>query len=78
MVVKSSHTGLRDWLVQRITAIIIGIYALFLLSFILINQPLYFAQWQSLFQSGEFQNCHISRFNCDLMACLVGTLDRVN
>ncbi len=31
MVVKASHTGLRDWLVQRISAVVIGLYMLFIL-----------------------------------------------
>lgn len=51
MVVKASHTGLRDWLVQRISAVVIGLYMLFILFYMLENQPLYFAQWRHLFDS---------------------------
>lgn len=46
---NSSTRGYRDWLVQRATAVIIGIYAVFIITYLLMNQPLYFAQWQTLF-----------------------------
>lgn len=41
--------GLQDWLIQRISAIIIAIYALFLLGYCLMQAPLTYTQWQSLF-----------------------------
>lgn len=49
MVVKTSHNGLRDWLVQRISALVIGAYLIFILGYLLANQPIYFAQWHDLF-----------------------------
>lgn len=49
MVVKTSHNGLRDWLVQRISAVIIGVYVIFVMGYLFRNQPLYFAQWHDLF-----------------------------
>lgn len=49
MVAHSSHRGLTDWLVQRITAILIGAYAIFILVYLLNNQPTYYAQWHDLF-----------------------------
>ena len=52
MVVKSSHVGLRDWLVQRISAVVIGVYFIFIVGYLLQNQPLYFAQWRHLFNNG--------------------------
>jgi succinate dehydrogenase / fumarate reductase membrane anchor subunit len=51
MVVKTSHNGLRDWLVQRISAVVIGAYVIFIVAYLLENQPLYFAQWHNLFSS---------------------------
>ncbi len=50
-MVRVNHSGLRDWLGQRITAIILGLYVIFIFAFFLKNQPLYFAQWQALFQN---------------------------
>ncbi len=49
MVSKVSHAGFRDWLAQRVTAIIIGAYAVFILSYLATYQPVYFAQWFRLF-----------------------------
>ncbi len=51
MVVKSSHSGLRDWIVQRITSILIGAYALFIIIYLFTASPLYYAQWHNLFSS---------------------------
>ena len=42
--------GLRDWIVQRLSAIAIGVYALFIVIYLLCHDPLYFAQWQALYQ----------------------------
>lgn len=51
MVVKASHSGLRDWLVQRISAVIIGLYGIFMAVYLFLHQPVYFAQWHALFDS---------------------------
>ncbi len=51
MAVKTSHKGLRDWLIQRITAVLIGLYFLFLISYLLINQSVSFDQWRHLFDN---------------------------
>jgi len=49
MPIKSSHSGLRDWLIQRISSVIIGTYTLFIVIYLLNYHPLYFAQWKNLF-----------------------------
>lgn len=41
--------GVRDWLVQRFTAVILGLYFIFLFFFFAFHPHLTFAQWQSLF-----------------------------
>lgn len=51
MAVKVSHKGLRDWLIQRITAVIIGLYFVFIIAYLLINQPVSFASWRNLFDN---------------------------
>ena len=52
MVVKTaSHSGLRDWLIQRVSAVVIGLYLIFMLLFFFENQPVYFAQWHALFNN---------------------------
>ena len=49
MVASISSRGLTEWLVQRVTALLIGVYTIFILIYLLDNQPLYFAQWHNLF-----------------------------
>lgn len=48
-VLSLSTRGLRDWLVQRLTAIIIGLYTLFIIGFIVFHPQLQFNEWQMLF-----------------------------
>lgn len=44
-----TNRGLRDWLIQRVTAIIVGLYTLFIIGFILLHPQLQFDEWQVLF-----------------------------
>ena len=48
-IVSGAHYGVRDWLVQRFTAVVMAVYTLFLAGFLAFHQPLQFAQWQALF-----------------------------
>lgn len=43
--------GLRDWFVQRVSAILIGAYVLFLLAYLLVHPQLDYLQWNALFHS---------------------------
>jgi succinate dehydrogenase / fumarate reductase membrane anchor subunit len=49
-IVSGAHYGLRDWLIQRVTAVVMALYTLFLIGFF-ITQPLTFASWQGLFHN---------------------------
>ncbi|MDD5330990.1 MAG: succinate dehydrogenase, hydrophobic membrane anchor protein [Sulfuricella sp.] len=48
-VVTGAHYGLRDWLMQRVTAVAMALYAVFLTAFLLTHQPLQYADWSGLF-----------------------------
>lgn len=48
-VLSLSNRGLRDWLIQRVTALIIGIYFLIIVGFIIFHPQLQFDEWQMLF-----------------------------
>ena len=50
-----ASTGLRDWLIQRVSAVIIGLYSLFLLAFLWFHPDLQFGDWQGLFQQQWFR-----------------------
>jgi succinate dehydrogenase / fumarate reductase membrane anchor subunit len=49
MVAKMNQRGLWDWIIQRVTAILVGAYTLFLLGYFLSYRPIYFAQWSGLY-----------------------------
>ncbi|KKW67094.1 succinate dehydrogenase [Lampropedia cohaerens] len=49
-IVVGAHYGLRDWLSQRVTAVLIALYALTLIVQVLcISGPIDYAAWQSIF-----------------------------
>ena len=56
MVVKrlvvGAHYGLRDWLAQRITAVIIAVYAVLMLVVVAQRAPFTYETWQALFAKG--------------------------
>lgn len=49
MVKQVSRSGLFDWIIQRCTAVIIGVYTIFLISYLLSHNGLTFEMWSSLF-----------------------------
>lgn len=49
-IVSGAHYGLRDWLAQRITAVVMASYTLFIVGFLLLHHPLQFVEWKALFQ----------------------------
>ena len=51
-VITGAHYGMRDWLAQRITAVIMAVYTLIVAAVALTNTPLKYAGWQSLFAQG--------------------------
>lgn len=48
-IVSGAHYGLRDWLMQRITAVVVAVYLLVLVYFLLTHQPLQYADWHAFF-----------------------------
>jgi len=54
-VTSLTGNGLKDWLIQRVTAVFFAVYSLFLLGFILTHPQMQYSQWQGLFQSGWLQ-----------------------
>ncbi|MCC6534516.1 MAG: succinate dehydrogenase, hydrophobic membrane anchor protein [Burkholderiales bacterium] len=48
-IVVGAHYGLRGWVVQRVTAVMIAVYTLFLLAVIAAQLPLDYLRWRGLF-----------------------------
>jgi succinate dehydrogenase / fumarate reductase membrane anchor subunit len=51
-VVVGAHYGLRDWLAQRVTAVVMAVYSVIVVALLLGNQPLRYGVWRELFASG--------------------------
>ena len=51
-VVTGAHYGLRDWLAQRITAVIMAVYSIIAVVVLLFNSNITYAVWRDLFAQG--------------------------
>ena len=51
-VVTGAHYGLRDWLAQRITAVVMAVYTVILLAVFMLGLPVNYGVWKDLFAQG--------------------------
>jgi succinate dehydrogenase / fumarate reductase membrane anchor subunit len=51
-IVTGAHYGLRDWLAQRITAVIMAVYSVIAVVVLISNKPITYAVWRDLFSQG--------------------------
>ena len=51
-ITSFSRSGLMDWLAQRVSAVVLGSYAIAILGYLLFSSDLDYQQWQGLF--GQF------------------------
>ena len=54
-ITSLTGNGLKDWLIQRATAVYFAVYILFLFVFLLSHPNLNFYQWHTLFTNPLFQ-----------------------
>lgn len=54
-ITSLTGNGLKDWLIQRITAVYFAVYSIFLFGFLLLHPDLNFEQWHILFANHVFQ-----------------------
>ena len=50
-VTSLGKNGLYDWVIQRATAVVLGVYFLCLMGFLIVNPDLTYDQWQSYMSS---------------------------
>lgn len=48
-VVVGAHYGLRDWLVQRVTAVVMALYSVLMLGIVVFQRPGNYGLWKALF-----------------------------
>lgn len=51
-VIVGAHYGTRDWLAQRITAVILAVYTLLALAVLATRSPFTYESWKALFAQG--------------------------
>ena len=51
-----AHYGMRDWLAQRITAVVMAIYTILVLAIVLWNGGLDYATWNAVLASHAFRS----------------------
>jgi succinate dehydrogenase / fumarate reductase, membrane anchor subunit len=68
-----AHYGLRDWLLQRLTAVIMAAYTLAVLGVVLWNGGIDYALWRTLFASGAFRVASFLFMGALLYHAWVGT-----
>lgn len=49
-VTSFGRSGLYDWMIQRVTAVVLLSYTLFMIGYLLLNPEMDFNQWKSLFE----------------------------
>ena len=50
-IVVGAHYGLKDWLAQRVTALVMAIYTVLFAGILLICPPQHYGDWRALFES---------------------------
>ena len=55
-VVTGAHYGLRDWLVQRISAVMMAAYALFMAGWLLLHPGFNYDAWTALFSGSVMRS----------------------
>jgi len=51
-IVVGAHYGLKDWIAQRATAVVMAVYTALIVAVILVAQPGTFEAWQGIFSNG--------------------------
>jgi succinate dehydrogenase / fumarate reductase membrane anchor subunit len=54
-VTNFSRSGLYDWMAQRVSAVVLATYVLFLLGYVILNTGMDYAQWHSLFSNNAMR-----------------------
>lgn len=48
-ITSLTGNGMHDWLIQRVTAVLLAAYTLFLIGYLMLHSPLQYADWHALF-----------------------------
>jgi succinate dehydrogenase / fumarate reductase membrane anchor subunit len=71
-ITSLTGNGLKDWLIQRVAAVYLAAYFLFLLAFFLMHPQLQYEMWQELFHCPWFKIASIIAFATYILHSWVG------
>jgi succinate dehydrogenase / fumarate reductase membrane anchor subunit len=71
-VTSLTGNGLRDWLVQRVTAVVLGLYFAILLGFFILHPQLNYEDWHSFYQHNAFRVVNVIMIVCLLKHAWIG------
>ncbi|GGI88940.1 succinate dehydrogenase, hydrophobic membrane anchor protein [Legionella impletisoli] len=71
-ITSLTGNGLKDWLIQRVTAVYLAVYALFIFSFFLMHPELRYAEWHALFQIPSFKVATVLAFFTFILHSWIG------
>lgn len=76
-IVTGAHYGLRDWLIQRITAVIMVLYTLVITAFLLWQPEIDYNAWTLLFSSNVVRTFTLLFLLCIFYHAWIGMRDIV-
>lgn len=71
-VLGVNHQGLRDWVVQRVSAIVMAVYTIWLMGFFICHQDLSYAEWHNLFSGMTMKVATLLFIGCLLAHAWIG------
>ena len=71
-ITSLTGNGLKDWLIQRITAVYFGLFSLLLLAYFILHPYLSFVEWQGLFSCTVFQISAVIAFLSFVLHAWIG------
>jgi succinate dehydrogenase / fumarate reductase membrane anchor subunit len=54
-ITSLTGNGLKDWLIQRVTSVYFGLYAIFIIGYLLLHPQITYANWSALFHHIGFK-----------------------
>ena len=54
-ITSLTGNGLKDWLIQRVTAVVLGIYLVLMLTYFLTHHGLNYTEWHAFYHQTYFQ-----------------------
>lgn len=76
-IVTGAHYGLRDWLVQRITAAVMAAYILFFAAYLLLQPAINYDNWLALFTNNVVRSFTLLFLLCLFYHAWIGIRDIV-